>query len=147
MSHVAGIDITVSSSVHSTVALVDVFLNSGWSINDDKHISYLPLGDEDEFNWQDDTLESWPKVVEILQEKEKARELIGLVMTWKDTDIGGEFLFFPGMKRLSVGWNVNRRTLQHCAGFTDHSWYLSRILAPLLQACVVIESIQCYDTV
>lgn len=147
MSHVAGVNITVSSSTKSAVELIEVFLNNGWSVNDHGHISHLPVGDEDAFNWQHTALESWPKIVETLKQKEKSHALIGLVMTWKDAGIGGEFLFFPDGQKLVVSWSVNRKTLKHCADFTDHSWYLSRILPPLLKACLVIESIQCYDAV
>jgi hypothetical protein len=146
MSHAAGINITISSSTKSTLELIEVLLNNGWSVKDHGHISYLPLGDEDAFNWQHSALAAWPKTVEILKQKEKNRELIGLVMTWKDANIGGEFLFFPDRQRLAVSWSVNRKALKHCADFTDHSWYLTRILMPLVKEGIVIESVQCYDS-
>ena len=147
MSHAAGINISMSSKTKSTIELIEILLNNGWSVKDQGHISYLPLGDEDAFNWQHVAIPSWPKIVEILKQKEKNCEMIGLVMTWKDANIGGEFLFFPDGRQLAISWSVNRRTLKHCADFTDHSWYLSRILTPLLKECIVIESVQCYDSV
>jgi hypothetical protein len=147
MSHAAGINISMSSNTKSTIELIEILLNNGWSVKDQGHISYLPLGDEDAFNWQHVAIPSWPKIVEILKQKEKNREMIGLVMTWKDVNIGGEFLFFPDGRQLAISWSANRRTLKHCADFTDHSWYLSRILTPLLKECIVIESVQCYDSV
>jgi hypothetical protein len=147
MSHAAGINISMSSNTKSTIELIEILLNNGWSLKDQGHISYLPLGDEDAFNWQHVAIPSWSKVVETLKQKEKNREMIGLVMTWKDANIGGEFLFFPDGRQLAISWSVNRRTLKHCADFTDHSWYLSRILTPLLKECIVIESVQCYDSV
>jgi hypothetical protein len=147
MSHVAGINISMSSNTKSTIELIEILLNNGWSVKDHGHISYLPLGDKDTFNWQHAAIPSWPKIVETLKQKEKNRETIGLVMTWKDVNIGGEFLFFPDGRQLAISWSVNRRTLKHCADFTDHSWYLSRILMPLLKECIVIESVRCYDSV
>jgi hypothetical protein len=146
MSHAAGINITLSSSTKSILELIEVFLNNGWSVKDHGHISYLPLGDEDVFNWQHIAIAAWPKIVEVLKQKEKNRELIGLVMTWKDANIGGEFLFFPDGQRIAVSWSVNRKALKRCADFTDHSWYLSRVLAPLLKDSIVIDSVQCYDS-
>jgi hypothetical protein len=146
MSHAAGIQITLSSSTKSILELLEVFLNNGWSFKDHGHISYLPLGDEDASNWQHIALAAWPKIVEVLKQKEKNHELIGLVMTWKDANIGGEFLVFPDGQRLAVSWSVNRKVLKHCAYFTDHSWYLTRILAPLLKEGIVIESVQCFDS-
>ena len=146
MSHAAGINVTISSSTKSVLELIEVLLNNGWSVKDHSHISYLPLGDEDAFNWQHIAIAAWPKIVEILKQKEKHRELIGLVMIWKDANRGGEFLFFPDGQRLAVSWSVNRKILKHCADFTDHSWYLTRILAPLLKESIVIESVQCYDS-
>lgn len=147
MSHTAGVNIITPSSTKSAVELIEALLNNGWSVNDHGHVAYLPFGDEDAFNWQHAALESWPKIVETLKQKEKSHELIGLVMTWKDAGIGGEFLFFPDGQKLAISWSVNRKTLQHYTDFTDHSWYLSRILPSLLQECIVIESIQCYDAV
>ena len=88
-------------------------VNDGWSVKDHGHISYLPLGDQDAFNWQHIAIAAWPKIVEILKQKEKSRELIGLVMTWKDANIGGEFLFFPDGQLLAVSWSVNRKALKH----------------------------------
>ena len=68
-------------------------------------------------------------------------------MTWKDTNIGGEFLFFPNGQLLAVSWSVNRKPLKHCVDFTDHSWYLTRILAPLLKEGIVIRiRFQSYDS-
>ena len=146
MSHAAGINITISSSTKNILELIEVLVNNGWSVKDHSHISYLPLCDEDAFTWQHVAIAAWPKIVETLKQKEKNRELIGLVMTWKDTNIGGEFLFFPDGQQLAVSWSVNRKALKHCADFTDHSWYLTRILTPLLKEGVVIESVQCYDS-
>ena len=146
MSHAAGINIPISSSTKSILELIEVLVNNGWSVKDHSHISYLPLGDEDAFTWQHVAIAAWPKIVETLKQKEKNRELIGLVMTWKDTNIGGEFLFFPAGQLIAVSWSVNRKALKHCADFTDHSWYLTRILTPLLKAYIVIESVQCYDS-
>ena len=145
MSHAAGMHITISLSTKSILELIEALLNNGWSVKDHSHISYLPLGDEDAFNWQHMAIAAWPKIVEIFKQKEKNHELIGLVMTWKEANIGGEFLFFPDGQRLAVSWSVNRKVLKHCAGFTDHSWYLTRMLTPLLKEGLVIESVQCYD--
>ena len=146
MSHAAGINISLFSSTKNILELIEVFLNNDWSVKDHDHISYLPLGDEDTFNWQHIAIAAWPKIVEVLKQKEKNRELIGLVMTWKEANIGGEFLFFPDGQRLAVSWSVNRKALKYCADFTDHSWYLTRVLAPLLKEGIVIASVQCYDS-
>ena len=79
MSHAAGINITIFPSTKSILELIEVFLNNGWSVQDHGHISYLPLGDEDAFNWQHMALAAWPKIVEILKQKEKNRELIAYI--------------------------------------------------------------------
>ena len=62
MSHAAGINIPISSSTKSILELIEVFLNNGWSVKDHGHISYLPLGDEDAFNWQHIAMAAWPKI-------------------------------------------------------------------------------------
>ena len=72
MSHAAGINISMSSNTKSTIELIEILLNNDWSVKDQGHISYLPLGDEDAFNWQHVAIPSWPKIVEILKQKEKS---------------------------------------------------------------------------
>jgi hypothetical protein len=44
----------------------------------------------------------------ILEEKERRNEPIGVVMTWKNTDIGGSFMFRENNK-FSISLNVNRK--------------------------------------
>ncbi|PIH57646.1 hypothetical protein CS562_20890 [Paenibacillus sp. LK1] len=63
----------------------------GWSYNDHGHATFLPIGDDDDYGWQHVSI-SKEELLKILSTKEKQRELIGIGMTWKDTNIGGTFL-------------------------------------------------------
>lgn len=59
--------------------------------NDHGHATFLPIGDDDNYGWQHVSI-SKEELLKILSTKEKQRELLGVGMTWKDTNIGGTFL-------------------------------------------------------
>lgn len=110
----------------SSVRLVRVLLDIGWRFDDGGFLVYLPLGDNDAFDWQREescrSAEAW----KTLEKKEQAGETIGVVLTWKDTQIGGEFRICPDAT-LSVSPSKNRQTCDS-EGNTDVTWYLQRIL-------------------
>jgi hypothetical protein len=111
------------------INLITLLLNNGWSLNDNGRISYLPIGDNYDFDWIISSQISKDELMMMLEEKEKRNELIGIVLTWKNTNIGGSILFYPSDK-ISFVFNINRRILHGLDNFkmTDFNWYLSRIL-------------------
>ena len=65
-----------------------------------------------------------------------------MALTWRDSEIGGEFLIYPdGLILISL--SINRKTSNE--GFTDVNWYLSKILPPLRKS-FTIESIKFSET-
>ena len=62
----------------SKVTIIQKLLDFGWTFNDYGKVSYLPIGDEDNFNWHIDDI-SVEKLMMILKEKEKRNEIIGIV--------------------------------------------------------------------
>lgn len=82
------IKFTINDNKNSicSLDLIKGLLNNGWNLNYNGMVSYLPLGDED-FNWCFDKLDEKDKVFHIIQDKIQNQELIGIILTWKNTGI------------------------------------------------------------
>jgi len=109
------------------VKLINDLVESGWSYEDHGQIAFLPFGDDDCFDWQNDKLENWEKIQEILTEKASLEELVGLALTWKDTQIGGEILAHPSENYITFSLTINRQTTNENNN-TDFSWYQEKFV-------------------
>ena len=111
----------------SSVELIQRLLNFGWALNYNGKVSYLPLGDNDEFSWRAESISSESLLV-ILNEKEQRGELVGVVLTWKDSGIGGNFLVYNN-GTLSISLSINRKLIEDIkSGITDLNWYLVKLI-------------------
>jgi hypothetical protein len=119
----------------SVLNIIDTLLSTGWTIDDGGKVSYLPLGDNDEFDWKIRENISTKEFKEIVRKKEMAGEFIGIIMTLKDTTIGGTFLFRLD-QAISFNLDINRREIAigNSYSITDFQWYLEKILPPLNEA-------------
>jgi len=139
----ASFDFTLVSNQVEVISAVDIIqrmLKFGWTLNDGGVVSYLPLGDQDDYDWQRVRI-TIDELLPMLREKEQKNEVIGVGMTWKDTDIGGEFLF-RGSGEISISLSINRKTLRDTMGgvVMDLSWYLTKLLPILSQGDLIVES-------
>lgn len=121
--------------------LIKILLGGGWTLNDNGGISYLPEGDNDDFDWILRSKISQNELMKILEEKERKKELIGVVLTWQNTNTGGSFLFYPSHE-VSVSLIVNRKILHGINNFkmTDSNWYLSRLIPIFYENNIPIKS-------
>lgn len=116
---------------------IQLLLSFGWSFNDGGTATYLPVGDNDNFDWQRVAI-SDANLLDILWKKEKSGELMGVAMTWQNTGIGGEFLFFQdGL--ISLNLSINRKKIKGYK-YTDINWYIERIFPALNKDQTRIES-------
>jgi hypothetical protein len=140
MSISASLEFAFSDSFEVT-GLIHCLLDGGWVYDDHGSISYLPLGDDDSFDWRRSDLSSWSEVISLVDQKARSNELVGIVLTWRDTLIGGEFLFYPDLRSVSVCLTVNRKIIN--ADCTDFSWYLEKINTPLTKGGYLLQKIVC----
>ncbi len=124
---------------YSAIGCIRLLLDNGWRFGNDAGLSYLPLGDGDNYDWQE-MRDNDPKIWDVLAEKEKCDEQIGIWMTWGDTGIGGNFIFGEDLEFFVI-------LAHHVLGssrFTDFSWFTSRLL-PALDSKWQIESYSCSE--
>lgn len=142
MSVSAKIDIKLASHQSRKVSptiIIDILFNSGWRFEDHGEVCYLPYGDNNNFEWKRDNITQGDLLL-ILKEKERLGELIGVVITWQYTRVGGNLLFFDD-GTISMALNINRRLVYtNQLGITDINWYLTKLLQPLCVEGVKYES-------
>jgi hypothetical protein len=143
MSRTVGIHVTFEES-RPILEVMDALLRSGWGFAEGGAVGYLPLGDQGMFDWQDAPLERWPEVRGVLEQKVVRGELLGIQLLWAGTEIGATFLLYPDSS-ITVSLKANRTRLEGCEPVTDFSWFLSRVLRPLVAAGNVIASVECHD--
>lgn len=111
--------------------IINLLLQNGWNIVKEGKITYLPLNDDDMFNWtvSENSLSDFMKLVD---EKEKINEPIGVEINWSNTNIGGHLLLYNGSD-FSFQLNVNTKYLKTEYKIPDFNWYAEKIMDVLLQ--------------
>lgn len=142
MSRSSSIDIRYHSYGITSCEVLKMLLSYGWNLDDYGEITFLPMDDDDRFDWMSlpYTMDNQRHVLQLLEAKERAQELLGITLQWENSRIGGTVLFYSDQS-FSFMATVNRRKLPMFE-FTDVNWYLHKLLAPLLENNVVVELIQ-----
>jgi hypothetical protein len=139
MATTSNIQIYLGSTTSSS-KIIDNLMANGWQLNDQGKISYLPLGDKDNFDWQIQQDIDYLDLLKIVKNKELNNEPVGIIMSWKNTAIGISIIIRKeGI--LSIDLNINRQdfALNNHYEITDFQWYLKRLL-PCLDATFGVES-------
>lgn len=108
-----------------SLARLEALLRAGWRPDDHGLIRFLPLGDDGDYSWRQAPAGDLAHVMNEVREKEERAETVGIVLTFEDTMIGGEWLFFPGDEVVFTP-SLNRRV---SGNHSDVGWYLERVLA------------------
>lgn len=125
-----------SSGTAPSLLLFQGLVRDGWRLNDHGSIVFLARGDDDDFDWQSCDRGEESSVWAELEWKAQHQETLGLVLTWHEENVGGEFIVRPGLS-LSMSLSINRRMTAR--GITDVSWYLDRLVPSLEQLGSVVE--------
>ena len=106
------------------VEIIQFVLSKGWNLNVYGQMSYLPLDDNDMYNWQHEQINE-EKLFKILSDKDGLKEPLGVSITWKDSNIGGELLTLSDIE-IMFSIAINRKTipLTEEEVITDVNWYL-----------------------
>lgn len=122
MSTSASLDVNFTKPF-DTLALIKALLKFGWTFNDHGKKTYLPVGDDGAYNWQMQDIPD-KDLLKIIKQKIKTQEMVGVVMTWQNMNIGGSFQFYN--RSLNIILDINR--VKTAQGWTDVNAYLAKIL-------------------
>ena len=123
------------NNVLSSVQIIQILVNNGWNLTNNGKTLYLPLGDKDDFNWQEEFLTTID-FFDLVKRKEQSNEIIGVGLYWDGTEIGGTLLLHQD-HNISFSVSINRKIL--FGNITDVNWYLERILPCLETDAMIIE--------
>lgn len=131
MSISFSLNIKLENTTVQSKEIVDFMIQNGWSIIKEGKITYLPLNDDEMFDWtvSEKSLSDFMKLVD---EKERINELIGVELNWSNTNIGGHLLLYSGSD-FSFQLNINTKYLQTGYKIPDFDWYAKNIIGILIQ--------------
>jgi hypothetical protein len=147
MSYTSGLILELETT-RAPLTVLELLLDGGWSATTGGHVTYLPLGDDGAFGWQSAPAEVWARVRHELAQKQGANQGLGLALFWQNGPFGGTFHLDPphaDSLTLWIVWYPERMRLLDAGGLTDHSWYLRRVVPPLVAAGIVVRSLSCSD--
>lgn len=134
--------------VVTPIEAIGFLMDEGWSFCRNGYVRYLPIGDQDNTTWTREIL-TMDSLLKIVAEKESQAELIGVAMTWQDTDIGGELLMSGELEtkekkihspiKFSVAAHRNKFLSKEDYPITDVNWYLERLLLAFDRDDVYVE--------
>lgn len=137
MSKSVGFYIKFADANYNPLQLIKELVHLGWTLNNFGSTYYLPLHDRNEFNWQIENI-SDDELFSILENKHALDEMIGISMLWKESNSGGEFLFYKDKLIFSI--TVNRQIFLE--NITNVNWYLEKIIPCILKRQMTITHIK-----
>lgn len=128
MAREAILEINCSRYSERIIDVINLFNELGWKYYDgEKNIEYLPLGDDDDFDWQKKFL-SEKELKELINNKQDKYERIGLNLYYENSE-EGLTLLIKNTKEIVINLNINRRTIENNReSITDIGWYFNNII-------------------
>ena len=109
----------------SIADVLKIFQQIGWYIyNPQGKVEYLPIGDDDEYDWQCDEI-SESELYNIVSKKTARREQIGVNLFYCNGTEGISLLAY-NTSQILLSIAINRKTSK--VRYTDRSWYLENIV-------------------
>lgn len=126
------------SKSYYLIDIIKTFLKVGWNLRDKEgKVSYLPVGDKDDFEWQHSDILTDSDIFNNIIQKERVNEWVGIMLYWGNTDIGVTFLA-ESIDNVIVSPEINRK--RFFDNFTDINWYINSIIIGLKKENIEIES-------
>ena len=141
MSVEASIDIKLNENIdYRIMDIIEALIKGGWTLKNGQYeVSYLPIGDEDHFDWLEKSI-THDELRRIIEEKENLNEVVGIKMYWRDTNIGITLLIHS-YKEFSISLSINRKKInvEDARSVTDINWYVQTIIETLKKQKYQIE--------
>ena len=125
--------------------IVDLLFQIGWCCRNDKGcVEYLPVGDIDEYNWQEQQL-SVDEVNLYINKKQNENEMVGLTLYFQNS-IEGLVLLAKNTKEIMFDLDINRRKMgDNRDAITDIGWYFDNLIQKIIERGCPINSIKFED--
>ena len=126
-----------SNYSENIVEVLKIFQQIGWYIyNPQGKVAYLPIDDDDEYDWQcDEKTES--ELYDIISKKTAGKEQIGVNLFYCN-GAEGISLMACDTSQIILSITINRKTVK--GKYTDMAWYLQNIIYKFLDIDVRLLS-------
>lgn len=117
--------------------ILKIFQKIGWDIyNPQGKIEYLPIGDDDEYDWQCEDI-SEDKMYDIISEKIVKKEQVGVNLFYSNGTEGISLMAYNA-EQVMLSITINRKSIK--GKYTDMVWYLENIIYKFLNIDVRLLS-------
>ena len=121
----------------SIADVLKIFQQIGWLIyNPQGKVEYLPIGDDDEYDWQCKEI-SEIELYDIISEKIAKKEQIGINLFYSNGAEGISLMAY-NTSQIMLSITINRKTVK--GKYTDMAWYLENIIYKFLNINVRLLS-------
>ncbi len=133
MAREASIELNCFCERKGITYIIDLLCKGGWTVyNENRNIEYLPIGDDDDFCWQEDNI-SYEKLIDIIELKQQTNELVGVNLYYEGTSHGISLLL-RDIKNVIISIDINRNTIGGGRdSLTNFEWYFSKLILILNQ--------------
>ncbi len=119
------------------VDVLKIFQQIGWYIyNPQGKVEYLPIGDDDEYDWQCKEI-SEIELYDIISKKIAKKEQIGINLFYSNGTEGISLMAY-NTSQIMLSITINRKTVK--GKYTDMAWYLENIIYKFLNIDVRLLS-------
>lgn len=142
MAREALIEINCNRYSEKIIDVINLFNELGWKhYNSEEKIEYLPLGDNDDFDWQNNFL-SEKELQELINDKQDNLERVGINLYYENS-VEGLTLLAKNTKEIIIDLSINRRTVEHNReSITDIGWYFNNIIQKMKERECPIDYIK-----
>lgn len=142
MAREAILEINCSRYSERIIDVINLFNELGWKYyNDEKNIEFLPLGDDDDFDWQKKVF-LVDELNELINNKQDMNERVGMNLYYENSDVAITLLA-KNTKEIVIDLNINRKTIENNReSITDIGWYFNKIVQKVMENGCIIDYIK-----
>lgn len=140
MSKCASIDIQFHK--YNQLDFLELMVESGWSHDFCGFKNYFPIGNDDDYVLENKKI-SDSELMQIMQKKIELNEVVGISMTWGDTEVGGDFFLKSDSASIALAIGSIRI---NSSRLLDVNWYIDKIIYPTtLSEKIIIDHFEYFE--
>lgn len=143
MSKIISMNILFHDNINLNIRnLLEVLKNNGWSFIHKGKVNYLPIGDNDDYEWVNEEI-SANDVLDLLTIKEEKGEKNGISLYWDDSNIGVNLLVHSANEiSFDLCYNLKECCTEENSNITDINWYYCKLIMCFIKANYPILEVQ-----